>query len=283
MCQPGIAALAQRLAAAGCVVPEEEAAELTEAAQGDPVTLQELVARRERGEPLAWLVGSLRFCGLTVAVDRGVYVPRWQSEPLALRAAALLPEDGAAVDLCTGTGAIALVLADRRRRARVVATEIDPPACDCARRNGVEVYCGNLGAPLPPELWGRLDVVTAVVPYVPTGALRLLPPDVVAFEPLLALDGGPDGTDLLLAAARDAALLLRRGGTLALELGGEQADAIGPELARLGFAPAVTGRDEDGDVRFITARRHGSPGSPDASPGSLDASPPPHMGWPGTG
>lgn len=258
--QPGpgsleLAGVAHQLAAAGCVAPEEEAAELTEAASGSPATLLALLARRVAGEPLAWVVGSVRFCGLTTAVDRGVYVPRWQSEPLARRAAALLPERGVAVDLCTGAGAIALVLARRRPRARVVATDIDSRALACARRNGVEAYEGDLGAPVPAELVGRVDIVSAVVPYVPTAALRLLPRDVLAFEPRHALDGGPDGTDVLLAAATDGARLLRQGGTLLLELGGDQAEEIAPELDRLGYLPAVVGRDQEGDVRFLAARR----------------------------
>ena len=119
---------------------EEEADELLDASGGSPDRLEALVARRCAGEPLAWLVGSVTFCGETVLVQPGVYVPRWQSEPLALEAATRLPRHGLAVDLCTGSGAIAVVLSRRRPEARVVATEIDPVAVACARANGIEVY-----------------------------------------------------------------------------------------------------------------------------------------------
>src|SRR5581483_8870480 len=130
------------------------------------------------------------------------YVPRVQSEPLARRAASLLPSRGTAVDLCTGSGAIAMVLQHDAGKARVVGTEIDPVAVACARENGVEVFAGELDEPLPPELAGRVDVMTAVVPYVPSDALRVLPRDVRAFEPLVALDGGADGTHVLMEVVR---------------------------------------------------------------------------------
>jgi release factor glutamine methyltransferase len=252
-------AIIDRLRSAGCVAAEDEAALLTGAAAGDRDRLRELVDRRCTGEPLAWLVGSVRFCGETVLVQPGVYVPRWQTEPMALEAAARLPDHGCAVDLCTGAGAIALVLGRRRPGARVVATEIDPLAAACARANGVDVFDGDLADPLPADLHGRVDVVTAVVPYVPTGDLRLLPRDVVAHEPRRALDGGDDGTDLLVRAARDAAGLLRPGGSLLLELGGDQADLLEPTLVALGYVERETQVDEDGDVRAVTARLGGLP------------------------
>ncbi|MDX6410111.1 MAG: release factor glutamine methyltransferase, partial [Gaiellaceae bacterium] len=142
-----------RLAAAGCVAAEEEAAELL-AAAGDPAELDAMVTRRTRGEPLAWVVGAVDFCGIRVKVAAGVYVPRWQTEPLARRAAALLPADGTAVDLCTGAGAIACVLQASARGATVVATDVDPAAVACARENGVDALLGDLDGPLPAALGG---------------------------------------------------------------------------------------------------------------------------------
>ena len=115
-----ISEIVSRLAAAGCVAPEEEAIELLEAA-GDSAALDALVTRRASGEPLAWLVGSVPFCGIQVKVHTGVYVPRWQTEPLARKAAAFLPEGGIAVDLCTGAGAIACVLHAMSPLSTVVA------------------------------------------------------------------------------------------------------------------------------------------------------------------
>ncbi len=220
------AALAARLEEAGCVAPCEEADELLEAAGANESLLEELVSRRTEGEPLAWVTGSTTFAGHHVRVRPGVYVPRWQTEALARRAIELLPARGLAADLCTGAGAIAVALAKARPEARVVASDIDPAAVACATENGVDVFLGHLGDPLPGELRGHFDVVIAVVPYVPSTELEYLPRDVREYEPLLALDGGPGGTRVLEGAVRAAAGLLRPGGALLLELGGDQADAL---------------------------------------------------------
>jgi release factor glutamine methyltransferase len=252
-----------RLRAAGCIAAEEEAADLIALADGDEALLRDLIARRCQGEPAAWLLGSVNFCGETVLVHRGVYVPRWQTEPMALEAVARLPEDGIAIDLCTGSGALAAVLSRRRPGARILATESDPVAIACALANGVEVHRCHLAEGLPDELLGLVDVVTAVVPYVPTVELQHLPHDVLTFEPLHALDGGPNGTTLLEQAIRQAAPLLRPGGSLLLEVGGNQAELLGPLLAECGFEETVAGFDEDGDLRALYCRRSGlgRPGS----------------------
>ena len=102
------------LSGAGFVAAAEEAGELLACAAGDAELLESLVGRRLTGEPFAWITGSVSFCGLEVRVDPGVYVPRWQSEPLARRAVERLPANGIAIDLCTGAGAMAKVLATSR-------------------------------------------------------------------------------------------------------------------------------------------------------------------------
>ena len=129
-------------------------------------------------------------------MDPGIYVPRWQSLELAARAAARLPESGRAIDLCTGSGAIAASLQARRPAAHVIATDIDPGAVACARSNGVEARRGDLFDPVPAAFEGTTDVVVAVVPYVPTTALHLLPHD-VRHEAATHYHGGFDGTDVL--------------------------------------------------------------------------------------
>ena len=242
-------ALAERLADGGFVAAQEEADELLARAAGDVELLDAFVARRLTGEPLAWITGSVEFCRLAIRVEPGVSVPRWQSEPLALRAVERLPTDGAAIDLCTGSGALARTLMTRRPGARVVACDLDERAVACARGNGVEAYQGDLFAPLPDDLRGRVDVVVGVVPYVPTRDLALLQRDTLAFESPLSYDGGRDGTETL----RDAPPFLRRGGALLLELGGEEAEALGDDLARLGYVDVSVLSDEDGDVRGIEA------------------------------
>lgn len=232
---------------------DEEAAELIAAAPNDS-TLEDWVSRRERGEPLAWIVGTLTFCGQAVHVDSGVYVPRGQSEVLARRAAELLGDrDAYAADLCTGAGAIAVHLMKAAPMAEVIGVDMDMAAAVCARRNGVRVIVADLNQPLPlcPQ---RLDLVTAVAPYVPTGDLGFLPADVQRYEPRIALDGGDDGLDLVRRIVADAGRLLRPGGWLLLELGGNQDQALRGPLAASGFHLVDPWFDDDGDLRGLAAQ-----------------------------
>ncbi len=224
--------------------------------RGDGVgPIDELIARRLRGQPLAWITGWVRFCGLRVGIGPGVFVPRPHSEGLAWRAVALLPAGGVAVDLCTGSGAVAAVLGSARPRATVLATDIDPVAVACARRNGVRALEGSLDEPLPPSLRGRVHVVAAVVPYVPTEELHLLPRDVLDHEPRRALDGGPGGTTMLVRAAEAAARLLRPGGSVLLELGGDQAAEMSTVFTDAALSEIRVHRDGDGRDRTIEARK----------------------------
>lgn len=196
----------------------------------------------------------MTFCGVLVRVDPVVFVPRPHTEALARRAAELLPEEGIAVDLCTGSGAVAAVLVATHPRATVVGTDIDPVAVACARRNGVEALEGDLDEPLASELRWRVDLITAVVPYVPTEELHLLPRDVRAHEPRHALDGGPGGTTGLVRAAEAATRWLRPGGAVLLELGGDQAAAMTRTMTDLGFSGVRVHADDEGQDRAIEAR-----------------------------
>lgn len=210
----------ERLRAAGIVFAEDEARLLA----GD----EQLIARRIAGERLEHVLGWAEFGGLRIEVDPGVFIPRPQTEALADYAASLRP--AVAVDLFTGSGAIACVIKARNPGARVVAGELDPASLACARRNGerfgVEVVVSDVDDGLPVELEGRVDVLTANVPYVPTPELAFVPHD---GEPDAALDGGDDGMRWLRRVAAVAPRWLRPGGVLLSELAeGSQA----PELAR---------------------------------------------------
>ena len=217
-----------------------------------------MLERRLTGEPLAWITGAAQFCGLSVAVDPGVYVPRWQSESLARMAADVLAPDGLAVDLCTGSGAIAMVMQAGAPRARVVGTEADPVAIECARRNGVEVLEGDLDEPLPATFAGRVDVMVGVLPYVPTDALRFLPRDVLEFESVRALDGGEGGLTMVSRAIRRSWLWMREGGWLLLEIGSDQTEPTIDLFVESGYADVGVIEDGDGDARGIYGRRSGS-------------------------
>lgn len=247
-----LSSLTRALETAGCVAALEEATELIDAAHDD-AELRMMRERRLSGEPLAWVTGKVSFCGIEIMVAPGVYVPRWQSEPLARRAAQLLPEAGVAVDLCTGSGAVAAVMHATRPAAEVVATEIDTAAVQCARHNGIEVYQGDLDLPLPADLALRVDVMTGVLPYVPSDAMHLLPRDVRHFEPRLALDGGKAGLTLLTRAVQRSTHWLRGGGWLLLEVGDDQISAVTRLMGDTGFEEVTVIEDDDGDPRGLSA------------------------------
>jgi release factor glutamine methyltransferase len=212
-----------------------------------------MVERRLTGEPLAWITGHVQFCGLRIRVDPGVYVPRWQTQALAQRAVACLPPKGTAIDVCTGAGAIAKVLSTAHPGARIVASDIDGRAIVCALSNGVEAVRGDLFTPLPRSLEGAVDVVVGVVPYVPTPALSLLQRDALSFESTSSYDGGPDGTDVLRRVLHESPRFLRPAGVILLELGGEQAELLRDDLARLGYDDVIELFDDEGDLRGIEA------------------------------
>jgi release factor glutamine methyltransferase len=245
--------LSAKLSAAGFIAAEEEANLLLERARGNKGLLKRLVARRLTGEPLAWIVEKTTFCGRHIRIDPGVYVPRPQTEQLARRAVARLPENGVAVDVCTGSGAIAATLTAERPRSSVFATDIHPLSVRCAERNGVHVYQGDLFDPLPDWIKGRVDVVVAVVPYVPTVELGLLQRDTFRFETPLAYDGGPAGTVLLRRVLQESVRFLKPGGALLVELGGMQAELLRGDLSRLSYSETRLLLDEEGDLRGLEA------------------------------
>jgi release factor glutamine methyltransferase len=241
----------RRLALAGCVAAEDEARDLLALARDDE-TAESWISRREQGEPLAWITGLQEFAGYQLRVDPGVYVPRRQSEELARRAADLLATgDGSAADVCTGSGTIAAYLLAAVPAAHVVGVEIDRSAAECARRNGVPVVVGDLTDPLASSAFG---LVTAIAPYVPSDDFRTLPRDVQRYEPRRSLDGGGDGLHLVRRVVTGSARVLRPGGWLLVELGGEQDEVLAPVLADAGFENICTWRDEDGDLRGLAAR-----------------------------
>jgi release factor glutamine methyltransferase len=244
-----------RLRAAGCVFAEEEAGLLLGAA-ATPAELERLLARRTAGEPLEHLLGWAEFGGLRVAVDPGVFVPRRRTEVLVEQAAALLTGGSLVVDLCCGSGALGLVLATRVDDLELHAADVDPAAVACARRNlvavGGRVYCGDLFDALPPALQGRVDVLLANVPYVPSDEVALLPAEARLHEHRAALDGGPDGLDVLRRVAVAAPAWLAPGGHLLTETSERQAPLAAAALEASGLHARVV-RCEDRGATVVVA------------------------------
>jgi release factor glutamine methyltransferase len=249
-------AVVARLRTAGCVFAEDEARLLVVAASG-PAELAAMVDRRAAGLPLEHVLGWAEFCGLRVVVGPGVFVPRRRSEFLVRQAVVGLT--GASqqagglgavpivLDLCCGCGAVGLAVATGLARAELHAADIDPGATAYARRNlaaiGGHVYEGDLYEPLPAGLHGRVDVLVVNAPYVPTTEVGLMPPEARLHEPLVALDGGPDGVGIHRRVAAQAPEWLAPGGRLLIETSDRQATLTGAAMVAAGFATSIASND----------------------------------------
>jgi release factor glutamine methyltransferase len=242
-----------RLRAAGCVFAEEEARLLRDAAS-EPDALAALVARRVAGEPLEYVLGWAEFHGLRLAIEPGVFVPRHRTEFLADQAAALARPGAVVVDLCCGCGAVGAAVA-AAVPVELHAADVSPAAVRAARRNVARVYEGDLFTPLPAELRGRVEVLVANVPYVPTDAIAMMPPEARDHEPREALDGGGDGLDVLRRVAARARDWLAPGGHLLVETGRRQAALAVSVMADARLdARAVSAEGEEATVVIGRAR-----------------------------
>ncbi|MGY1811536.1 putative protein N(5)-glutamine methyltransferase [Blastococcus sp. SYSU D00820] len=259
MLSPG--ELVATLRAAGCVFAEEEADALLASATG-PAELAVMVARRTAGEPLEQVVGWTEFCGLRIPVEPGVFVPRRRTELVVEAALAAAPAGRrvTVVDLCCGSGAVGAAVAAGLPDVDLHAADVDPAAVRCARRTvgpvGGRVHEGDLYAPLPADLRGRVDLLLANAPYVPTGAIALMPPEARLHEPRTALDGGPDGTALQRRVAAGAPGWLAPDGVLVVETSEAQAPLTAAAVTAAGLRARVQ-RDEDRDATVVVGCRTG--------------------------
>ena len=225
-----------------------------------------LVARRADHEPLQHLLGYEDFCGLRLRVTPDVLIPRPETEGLVEWARELLNASSSngsplLADIGTGSGAIACALAAACPDARVVATDISPAALAVAEGNvralglggRVRVIAGDLLKPLAAEP-AALDMIVANAPYLPSGILPSLPREVFAFEPRQALDGGPDGMEVIRRLLTAAPAALRPGGRLVLEIGEEQAAPLAAVMTAAGFVDVAARDDLRGVSRYLAGR-----------------------------
>jgi release factor glutamine methyltransferase len=231
----------------------------------------DLVARREAGVPVAYLVGRREFFGLDLVVDGRVMIPRPETERLVEVLIDAFRDHPApmVVDVGTGSGAIAIAVAHRLPRARVLATDVSPDALAVARINAAR--CGVArriawarGAGLEPlaplGIEGSVDAVVSNPPYIPSPEIARLPREIREHEPAVALDGGPDGLRVLREVIAGASRYLVSGGVLALEVAAmqDQAATVAALIAGAGgFDPAKIVRDYAGMDRVVLASRSG--------------------------
>ena len=234
-----MSSVVDRLRAAGCVFAEDEARLLSAAASSDDA-LEALVVRRVAGEPLEYVLGWVEFCGLRLAIEPGVFVPRRRTEFLARSAAAAIRPGEGLVDLCCGCGAIAAAIAAAVPGVQVHAVDIDEAAVHCARRNVPgDVHLSDLYARLPDSLRGRVAVLTGNAPYVPNEAIATMPVEARVHEPRIALDGGPDGLDVLGRIVAGAPQWLSPDGRLFVESSTRQAPLLAARFAAAGLRAEV--------------------------------------------
>ena len=255
--------LAARLRSAGCVFAEDEATLLIGEA-ATPGELQKMVDERIAGRPLEEILGWVEFCGIRIALDSGVFVPRVSTELLVATAASLARTpspprpDVVVVDLGCGSGALGVALAATLEHVDLHAVDLDPAAVGCAGRNigegNGQVYEGDLYEPLPPRLEGCTDLIVANVPFVPSKAIAFLPRETRLHEPRIALDGGPDGLDVVRRVAGDAARWLAPGGHLLVEVNADQADEAMRIFALHGLA-TVSVTDEELEATVVVGTR----------------------------
>jgi release factor glutamine methyltransferase len=230
-----------KLRGAGCVFAEEEARLLISQASSTE-NLASMIERRAAGLPLEHIIGWAEFCGLRIAVDPGVFIPRRRTEFLAIQALEMIHLGAVVIDMCCGAGAVGAVLA-KSEKIELYSVDIDPQAVLSARRNlinvGGYVFEGDLFEPLPAKLKGHVDVLVANVPYVPTGVIEVLPPEARNHEAHVALDGGRDGLDIQRRVASAAPLWLAPGGHLLVETSVYQASKTAEIYASNGLIPRI--------------------------------------------
>lgn len=226
-----------------------------------------LVTRRLGGVPLAHLTGRQRFMDLDLLAGPEALIPRAETELLARTALAHLADAGTnpcVVDVCTGSGNVALAIASHAPHARVAAADISDEAVALARRNAgalglaarVDFRVGDLLAPFEePGYLGRVDVLTCNPPYISSAKVDGLPRETGAHEPRLAFDGGPLGIRILRRLVMEAPRWLAPGGLLALEVGAGQARGVHRLMEQQGvYGDFIQGRDAAGEVRVLGAR-----------------------------
>lgn len=248
--------LVQQLREAGCVRAEDEARLLVQTAT-TRYQLRRLAAARVEGVPLEHLVGWAEFAGLRIPVRPGVFVPRPRTEHLLARAGRLARPGDLVVDLCCGSGAIARALHERVPGLVLHASDLLPEAVLCARTTlaGIgEVHHGDLYDALPGGLRGRVDVLVANVPYVPTGAVALMPREAREHVAPVTVDGGADGLDVLRRVAAGSTSWLAPGGHLLSEVAEDQVGTALDVLGRAGLQPSSS-TDDELDAHVVLGRR----------------------------
>jgi release factor glutamine methyltransferase len=252
-----VKAIAARLRASGSVFAEDEARMLINEAD-DNTQLASMIERRSAGEPLQQILGWAMFAGKKVAIAPGVFVPRRRTELLFRQAAKYTERSDVVLDMCCGSGAITMALSAMKPKAELHCTDIDPVAIECADKNlegsGAMTYVGDMFEPLPVVLRGRINVLVANVPYVPTAEIELMPAEAREYEARAALDGGKDGLDFQRILAEEAPGWIKRNACVMFETSAEQAEESMEICSSFELKPELVA-DEELEATVVVAWR----------------------------
>jgi len=230
---------------------------------GELARYRDLIRRRRSGEPVAYIRGEKEFYGRVFHIDKRVLVPRPDTEILvetALRRTMTSSMGGRYLDLCTGSGCVAVSLARERPTCKVFAVDLSPDALDVAVKNAIRLgavfqmafLLGDLFEPLARLAGLRFELITANPPYITDPEFATLPADVRGFEPRMALSGGPDGLAVLRRVVAGARTRLRSGGVLAVEMGAGQAEGVKALFVEAGFTDIAVDKDYGGHERVVS-------------------------------
>ena len=256
----------QLLSAASGKTPEAIIADCNiYASEGIEATLKDYVARSQRGEPLAYILGQWDFMGMTLAVTRDTLIPRDDTvavAELAVQAALHLRSGPRILDLCTGTGCIGLAVAQRVNDAKVVLGDVSQAAIRVARKNVQDLHLGGRVTCLPLDalkpataFLGQFDLIVSNPPYITDAEMEELPHSVSGYEPHLALRGGQDGLDFYRAIIENYTSALVSGGFLCFEFGMGQEEGVCELLQNGGYDVITLRRDMSNVIRAVLARK----------------------------
>ncbi len=239
-----------------------------ELGEGQAITVREMVDRRSRREPFQYILGCIDFSGLTISVGHGVLIPRPETELMAEYAVKTFRQRATGnwqlammLDLCTGSGCLALALAKEFPDSQVYGTDISETALNYSEKNAdineiknAIFLKGHLFEPLNTEIpEQRFDLIISNPPYIKTGDINGLQPEIRDWEPLRALDGGEDGLDFYREIIPAARRFLKDSGILMLELGADSAEAVAGMFRHAGYIGIEVFRDYAGIKRVIQA------------------------------
>jgi release factor glutamine methyltransferase len=250
-------AIAARLHAAGSVFAEDEARLMIKEAP-DTQVLAKMIERRSAGEPLQQILGWAMFAGQRVTIAPGVFIPRRRTEFLFFQASKYTERGDVVLDMCCGAGPISMALSAVKRNIELHCTDIDPVAIECAEKNlegtGAMTYVGDMFEPLPVVLRGRINVLVANVPYVPTAAIETMPAEAREYEARATLDGGEDGLDFQRKIAEETPGWIKRNGCVMFETSESQAEAS-MEICRAHDLKPELVVDEELEANVVVAWR----------------------------